>query len=355
MTEQEIRQIKNPMHRDEHTNVKRVEVEPEETQRSVTYQAPTPEMQEYLQRSVIDPMQRAYGINPDTGAVTPFEALGYNPEDERKRRAAEMALNDRKRKENAWYNALAVLGDSVAAAIGGNVWQRQPNRIGAQANVANQQLIAEQKAEDINNAAIIRNAGAKFAEDVQRVLKPYITKTTSTNKTGGSRMETTSFGPQNGYDTRSYVLKSGDSDSRGGKGSYKIVKLAVQDKNGKVLRYNNLTVPKEKADAYAIKLATTLQKRFNEGRLQETMDNLIASGIYNPAANDPLKKWNYDALLRYGYAFGNDGLRSEMEDLWNSSEEHKNDKKNGSKPLVLESASPGGYWQGVQDDDEYDD
>lgn len=170
---------------------KTVGVTPEETQRSVGYQAPTPEMQEYIRRNIIEPTAQAYGVNPDTGEVTPFQALGYDPDAERKRRAAEMRLNDRKRKENAWYNAFAVVGDSLTAGLGGNVWQRQPNRIGEKANADNQRLIAEQKAEDMNNAAIMRNAGVKYADAVNRLIQNYLTKTTTTRKAGGSRVETT--------------------------------------------------------------------------------------------------------------------------------------------------------------------
>lgn len=355
MTSQVV-QVQNKNHQDPYTEQKIVTVTPEETQRSVSYQAPTPEMQEYIQKNIIEPTQKAYGINPATGDVTPFQALGYNPEDERKRREAEMALNDRKRKENAWYNAFAVVGDALTAGLGGNVWQRQPNRIGAQANADNQRLIAEQKAEDMNNAAMLRNAGVKYADAVNRLVQNYLTKTTTTNKTGGDRTETTVHGAQNGYRYNSHVLRNGDSNTSGrGKGTHKIVKLAIQDQNGKVIGYNDLTVPKEQADAYARKLAAVLQKRFEEGRLQGSMENLIASGIYDPDAKDPLKRWDHDKLLQYGYSFDIDGMNSEMEALWNASEEHKDDKKNGKKPLKLVSANSDGTWAGVQDDDDYDD
>lgn len=351
MDESKVVQVKNPIKKDQYTDTKTVTVTPEETQRSVSYQAPTPEMQEYIQKNIIEPTQQAYGINPATGDVTPFQALGYNPEDERKRREAEMALNDRKRKENAWYNAFAVVGDALTAGLGGNVWQRKPNRIGEIANADNQRLIAEQKAEDINNAAILRNAGVKYADAVNRLIQNYLTKTTTTNKTGGGRTESTVHGAQNGYKYNSHAIRTGN----GKNGTHKIVKLAVQDQNGNVTGYRDLTVPKDMADAYARKLSTVLQKRFDEGRMQGSMENLIASGIYDPTAKDPFKRWNYDALLQYGYSFDIDGMNSEMTKLWEASEEHKDDKKNGKKPLKLVFANSDGTWAGVQDDDDYDD
>ena len=214
-----VTQRTNPHHENSSTDTKTVTVNPSEEQRSVSYQAPTPDMQEYIRQNIIVPTAQAYGVNPDTGDVTPFQALGYNPEDERKRREAEMALNDRKRKENAWYNAFAVVGDALTAGLGGNVWQRQPNRIGAQANADNQRLIAEQKAEDMNNAAMMRNAGVKYADAVNRLIQNYLTKTTTTNKTGGGRTETTVHGPKNGYRVSTHVVGTGGGGSGSGRGS----------------------------------------------------------------------------------------------------------------------------------------
>lgn len=310
---------------------KTVQVEPEETQRSVSYQAPTPEMQEYIQKNIIEPTQRAYGINPDTGEVTPFQALGYNPEDERKRREAEMALNDRKRKENAWYNAFAVVGDSLTAALGGNVWQRQPNRIGAQANADNQRLIAEQKAEDVNNAAMLRNAGVKYADAVNRLIQNYLTKTTTTNKTGGSRKNITEH--QEVVKNREEWHKDGNDkngnyrsygSTGGGSKGNKIVKQAIFDeKTGKIVGYKTMTVPKIEADAYSRVVQNTLQKKFENGELNDILNDLEKAGIYNPYANDLTKRWNADKILAYGDTFEEDVIKSELDRLWTLSEEYK--------------------------------
>lgn len=263
---------------------KTVQVEPEETQRSVTYQAPTPEMQEYIQKNIIEPTQKAYGVNPDTGDVTPFQALGYNPEDERKRREAEMALNDRKRKENAWYNAFAVVGDSLTAALGGNVWQRQPNRIGAQANADNQRLIAEQKAEDMNNAAMMRNAGVKYADSVNRLIQNYLTKTTTTNKTGGSRTETTDH-PQV-ISTRQVLDKSGKGSGSGsGSSKDKIVNVDITQQDGSIKRNSYTVDSDEKYKA----LQGILKRHYNniltgadekaQDLYQRLMDSHVIKGV----------------------------------------------------------------------------
>ena len=263
---------------------KTVQVEPEETQRSVSYQAPTPEMQEYIREHIIKPTAQAYGVNPDTGEVTPFQALGYNPEDERKRREAEMALNDRKRKENAWYNAFAVVGDSLTAALGGNVWQRQPNRIGAQANSDNQRLIAEQKAEDMNNAANMRNAGVKYADAVNRLIQNYLTKTTTTNKTGGSRTEIIDH-PQV-VSTRQ-VLDTSKSGNGSGSGSSKdrIVNVDITQQDGSIKR-NSYTVD---SDEKYKSLQGILKRHYNniltgadekaQNLYQRLMDSHVIKGV----------------------------------------------------------------------------
>ena len=229
-----VTQRTNPHHENSSTDTKTVTVNPSEEQRSVSYQAPTPDMQEYIRQNIIVPTAQAYGVNPDTGEATPFQALGYNPEDERKRREAEMALNDRKRKENAWYNAFAVVGDSLTAALGGNVWQRQPNRIGAQANADNQRLIAEQKAEDMNNAAIMRNAGVKYADAVNRLIQNYLTKTTTTSKTGGSRTETTDHPKV--VSTRQVLDQSKSGNGSGGANKTKYVNIDITESDGSMSR-----------------------------------------------------------------------------------------------------------------------
>lgn len=280
---------------------KTVQTEPEETQRSVSYQAPDASTQEYIRKNIIEPTARAYGVNPDTGEVTPFQALGYNPEDERKRREAEMALNDRKRKENAWYNAFAVFGDSLTAALGGNVWQRQPNRIGAQAIADNQRLMAEQKAEDMNNAAIMRNAGVKYADAVNRLIQNYLTKTTTTSKTGGSRTETTDH-PQV-VRTREVldISKSGNDRGSGAKRA-KYININTTGADGKITK-NSYDVTEEQYKA----LKGILKEHYNK-ILSAADDNaaklnqlLTDSHVIKGVDSNGQYIYDEDQLLQNGY------------------------------------------------------
>lgn len=303
-----------------------VTVEPSEESKSTSLSMPTdPALQQELQRQ-IQAAQRAYGVNPQTGAITPFEALGYNPEDERKRREAERALNDRKRKENAWYNAFAVLGDSLTAALGGNVLQRQPNNIGAKANADNARLIAEQKAEDEGNAAKLRAAGTAYANTVNQLIQNYLTKTSTTTKTGGNRTEVTYNPGKSGYRDSTHVVGDGSNGGGSGSGSgsrgKKVIKLAQKNKDGQVTGYKTMTVPTFAADAYSRLVSTTMQQKFENGELQGELDALRKAGIYNPAADDITKRWNADKLLTYGRSFSTDALNTEIEQLWKQADEY---------------------------------
>ena len=363
----------------QHQVVKKEEVTPEETQRSVSYQAPTPEMQEYIQKNIIEPTQKAYGINPATGDVTPFQALGYNPEDERKRREAEMALNDRKRKENAWYNAFAVVGDAITAGVGGNVWQRQPNRIGAQANADNQRLIAEQKAEDMNNAAILRNAGVKYADAVNRLIQNYLTKTTTTSKTGGNRTVTTDYPrvvkehqiwhkDENTDNNGSSSRKSGSSGWKNS-GTYQIG--LVHD--GK-LQYRDITGQQAKN---IVNHAKTLYEKMlvnSDDSTRQAILDLLGSNIVQEDPNKPGKyDWDDDALLRSGYIFDADkGFRNGILQDSDKTIRQYYREITGDQTDYTELAdydlitpavravrekknSTGGYWQGLDQYDDYDD
>lgn len=279
-----------------------VTVEPSEESKSTSLSMPTdPALQQELQRQ-IQAAQRAYGVNPQTGAITPFEALGYNPEEERKRREAERALNDRKRKENAWYNAFAVLGDSLTAALGGNVWQRQPNNIGAKANADNARLIAEQKAEDEGNAAKLRAAGTAYANTVNQLIQNYLTKTSTTTKTGGNRTEVINNPGKSGYRDSTHIVGDGNgSGSSSGKGG-KYININTTGKDGKITK-NRYEVSQKQYDA----LKGILMEHYNNilSKNDEHSQNLLdfLSGAHVIKGVDANGQYIYDEdqLLQNGY------------------------------------------------------
>lgn len=297
---------------DPYKETKTLEVTPEQKTRTTYLGAPDPAAMQEVEGRVIAPLQKAYGINPETGAVTPFEVIGYNPAEERKRREAERRLNDFKRKENAWYNAFSVVGDTLTAALGGNVWQRQPNRIGAQALANNERLIQEQKAEDMNNAALVRDAGARYAHEVNKVLQPYFSKVTTTGKVGGSRKEITE-----GTKKNTNVLrwgKTGDSGSGsgsgGGSGSSKTVLIQMRDKNGNIYS-EDFHIPANDFDAIGRYLSAAYNNLDNAGK-KNIADVLAKHNIF-PRDNGSGKN-TYDGadLLSSGIVFDDPQIRREF-------------------------------------------
>ena len=310
MANTRIQQVTNTERTPAYDVTKEIEVTPKEESKSTSLSMPTdPALLQELQRQ-IQAAQRAYGVNPQTGAITPFEALGYNPEEERKRREAERALNDRKRKENAWYNAFAVLGDSLTAALGGNVWQRQPNNIGAKANADNARLIAEQKAEDEGNAAKLRAAGTAYANTVNQLIQNYLTKTTNTTTIGGSRKETAHH-PEVSK-TRQVAFPLGDADGsgsgtggKGGKGSWKDnadyeIGLLHEGK----LKYNK--IKGSQAKNIVAHAESLYEKALQSGddATKNAILGLLGSNIVREDDAHPGKYiWDDEALLRSGYIF----------------------------------------------------
>lgn len=326
MANDHVQKVRLKNHQDPYDVTKEVTVEPEETQKTTTVGAPDAATQQYIQKTVVEPAQRAYGIDPNTGKATPFEVLGYNPEVERARREEEQRINNIKRRENALFNAIAVVGDSITTLLGGNVWQRQPNNIGAKAKADNDRLIAEQKAEDEANQAKLRNAGVQYANTVNKLIQGYLSKTSTTTKTGGSRTEKTHHEEQNGYREQSHALSRGEgksgSGSGGGSKNKKVVKVAQIDAKGNIVGYRSMNVPANEADAYSRIVQTTLQQKFENGELTNELDKLEKAGIYNPNANDPTKRWNADKILTYGRSFNEAALKSEVSRLWTLSDEY---------------------------------
>lgn len=307
-----------------------VTVEPSEESKSTSLSMPTnPALQQELQRQ-IQAAQRAYGVNPQTGAVTPFEALGYNPEEERKRREAERALNDRKRKENAWYNAFAVLGDSLTAALGGNVWQRQPNNIGAKANADNARLIAEQKAEDEGNAAKLRAAGTAYANTVNKLIQNYLTKTSTTTKTGGNRTEVTNNPGKSGYSDSTHVVGDGSNgggsgSGGGGKSTIKTVKVQIKNPDG-TIGSEDFHMPANDYDALGRYLSAAYNNLSQEGK--NNINTVLASHNILPRDNGTGKN-TYDGadLLSSGIVFDDPQIRQEFIKVIQSDESRSEEEK----------------------------
>ena len=254
---------------------------------------------------------QAYRINPETGQVDRrfvSDILGVDPEVMRKQREEEMALNRRKQKESAWYNALAVLGDMVTTATGGNVWKREADKHAKEAHKANLNLQKEQAAEDIANNAKLRAPEKEYAAAVANlrdaVGKAYGTKISTSTEQGGDTKTTTIQGSDKTTTTqgrdvttghRDAVTHTSTSTSTSNKSNTTAyLPIKVNTANGK--ETYRIAIPKAKKDAIANELAnvlfsqpdydrnyaqyvTTTGTNLNEKKTID-LDRLINDGVY---------------------------------------------------------------------------
>ena len=254
---------------------------------------------------------QAYRINPETGQVDRrfvSDILGVDPEVMRKQREEEMALNRRKQKESAWYNALAVLGDMVTTATGGNVWEREADKHAKEAHEANLNLQKEQAAEDIANNTKLRAPEKEYAAAVANlrdaVGKAYGTKISTSTEQGGDTKTTTTQGSDKTTTTQGRDVTTGHRDAISSATSNTstsnkstttaYLPIKVNTANGK--ETYRIAIPKAKKDAIANELAnvlfsqpdydrnyaqyvTTTGTNLNEKKTID-LDRLINDGVY---------------------------------------------------------------------------
>lgn len=172
------------------------------------------------------PVAAAYGIDPNTGRVDHrfvSEILGVDPDIMRRKRAEEERLNQSKQKESALYNSLAVLGDMITTAGGGNVWLRNADQHAKQAHDDNIALQKEQQAEDIANNDKLRSVQQAYAAAVQKIYdtigKSYSTKVSRTTEQGGNTVAKTTQGQDISTTTQGNDRTTGYTEGRAGNGS----------------------------------------------------------------------------------------------------------------------------------------
>ncbi len=279
-------------------------------------------MQEFERRKAM--LSAPAGLNLETGKVEDqnkflTDVLHIDPDLMRKKREAEMELNRRKQKESAWYNSLAVLGDMVTTATGGNVWKRQPDQRAKAAHDTNLALEREQQAEDIANGERIRNAENTYAQQVQKIAdavgKAFGTKKVATQKSGGNSHSVTKTGKDitSGYDERLNRFNYGGGDGTGGKGGSgsgrsnpKVIK--VQLKDGRTVDIN---MQSGRYDASGRYLSALYNALVESG--EDNIDNVLSASGIEP--RDVGKgKYTYDGadLLSSGIVFDNPKIRAEF-------------------------------------------
>lgn len=268
----------------------------------------------------------AYGIDPNTGRVQRrfvSDILGIDPEVMRKKRQQEQELNRAKQKESALYNSLAVLGDMITTAGGGNVWQRNADQHAKQAHADNLALQKEQQAEDIASNAKLRSTEQAYAAAVQKlrdsVGTAFGTKVTNTMEQGGKTTATTTQGKdtstttQGNDRTTGYIegrTAKGSGSGSGSNGGTKTVKIQVKGADGK-LSSEDFHIPANDFDAMGRYLSAAYQNLTENGK--KNIDRVLAASGILPRDNGAGKN-TYDGadLLSSGIVFDDPQIRAEF-------------------------------------------
>jgi hypothetical protein len=262
----------------------------------------------------------AYGIDPETGRVQRryiSDILGIDPEVMRKQRQQEEELNRAKQKESALYNSLAVLGDMITTAGGGNVWQRNADQHAKEAHANNLALEREQQAEDIANNTKLRTTEQAYAAAVQKlrdsVGTAFGTKISNTVEQGGKTTAKTTQGKDTttGYIEGRTGKGSGNGNGSGSNGgSIKTVKIQVKDTNGN-LATEDFHIPANDFDAMGRYLSAAYQNLTDSGK--DNIDKVLAASGILPRDNGAGKN-TYDGadLLSSGIVFDNPQIRAEF-------------------------------------------
>ena len=270
----------------------------------------------------------AYGIDPNTRRVDHrfvSDILGIDPDVMRRKRAEEERLNQSKQKESALYNSLAVLGDMMTTAGGGNVWKRNADQHAKEAHDNNLALEREQNAEDLANNNKLRSTEQAYAAAVQKIYdsvgKSFGTKVSRTTEQGGKTTAKTTQGQDistitqgndrtTGY-TEGGARKGNGSGSGGGNGgSIKTVKIQVKDANGN-LATEDFHIPANDFDAMGRYLSAAYQNLTDSGK--NNIDKVLAASGILPRDNGAGKN-TYDGadLLSSGIVFDNPQIRAEF-------------------------------------------
>lgn len=266
------------------------------------------------------PVASSMGLNPDGSMRSMRDAIGYSPEYERAKRDAQRRLEQWKKKEAGYQAAFSLLGDSISASIGGNVWPNQTPNKAAEANQRDLALQQEQKAEDLETRGRLQNIISSYANFAKDYKKDFLTKVQKTQKTGGEEVTTTTKPGYTNTRQRAFNVKEdgeGSDKSKGkGKGEKGYYMNFIPNENG------------SQGNPYAIDLKDEETYSLVHNVIQRDLRRLIADmdseddNVANKARN------NYNALVK-------DGVIKE--------------KSNGAYEFDVERIMEGGVYRGLSD------
>lgn len=265
----------------------------------------------------------AYGIDPETGRVQRryiSDILGIDPEVMRKQRQQEEELNRAKQKESALYNSLAVLGDMITTAGGGNVWQRNADQHAKEAHANNLALEREQQAEDIANNAKLRTTEQAYAAAVQKlrdsVGTAFGTKISNTVEQGGKTTAKTTQGKDT---TTGYIegrTGKGNGSGSGGGGGNNLLMNVKSTSSGKI---HSFELTKQQFDAVTSLLKEHYTQLLNDDNpvfVDDIEDKLSKSHILIGKEKDGSPIFDYNMMLQNGnYYELSDAVAHKIEEI----------------------------------------
>lgn len=278
---------------------------------------------------------RANGIDPNTGDVDRTYLSSLFPALRTENRKDEAKINRLKQIESGLYNSLAVLGDMVTTAAGGNVWKRDPNTTAKEAEARNRELENEQLNEDAAKARTRQKLLSDYAKAVNDINKHmqdkynYTVETqnfgnkTTTTKHGetrktvpGSISTTTVTYSGNGNGGRSGAYASAHSGG-GSRKEPQLIKIPLKDNTSVDVR-----VPANQYEATGVYLSALYNA------LGKAEDSNIKTVLRN-AGIKPNKDGSYesDKLLSSGIIFDNPQVREQFVNIINDDESISPDNK----------------------------
>lgn len=269
------------------------------------------------------PVAASYGVNPDTGRVEPrfvSDILGIDPDVMRRKRAEEERLNQSKQKESALYNALAVFGDMITTAGGGNVWQRNADQHAKEAHDNNLALEREQQAEDIANNNKLRNTQQAYAAAVQKIYdsvgKSFGTKISNTVEQGGKTIAKTTQGNDV---TTGYIegrAGKGNGSGSGGGGRNNLLMNVKSTSSGKIHSFE-LTKPQFDAVTSLLKEHYTQLLNSEDKDLKKNIkEKLTKAHILIGKEGDGTPIFDYNMMLQNGNFYElSDAVAHKIEDI----------------------------------------
>lgn len=298
--------VREPYYKSGTTTDRVEQTTPSVETKTTTVAPPSPEAQQYIEQNIAAPLRKHYGINPD-GTSTPFQVLGYKPEDRQAEIARQRELEAWKQKEAGIYNGIALAVDAMTAGIGGDVQRRDVGNQAAEAAARQEQLKLLDQQQSAAEQEKLRQNASTYHGLLNKFTEDFLQKQTTTQKTGGQKLVHETTSPESGYRTHAFK-GDGDSDGNGSGGNgkkYLFTTTLTGGVNAGQHRQHELTEQQYKnvagvllARYKSILNDPSLNQQYKDGMKEK----LKSAGILDDS--NSVEKWNTDQIMRNGLFWG---------------------------------------------------